>query len=107
MSLKLIESLNLSLRQLEEAINKTKTSFARIQGAKKDIIHRLDCYTEVLGKQKILVQSLHKSIADQNWQQVSRTVELIKGSSLLIQLDTQAIISEIASKSKPEEIVVN
>ena len=64
-----------------------------------NLMNRLDCYVEVLKKQRILAAGLTQFVQERNWQHVSRTVELIKGSSLLIQLDTQSMISEISANA--------
>ena len=59
-------------------------------------------------KQKNLAESLKSHVANQNWDQVTRYVELIRGSSLLIQLDTQSIITELQKSpggQRPEEFL--
>lgn len=104
MSQKVIASLNHSLNQLEKAILETKNTISKMSGADSNIVHRLDCYVEVLKKQKLLAVGLDKFVKEQNWQHVNKTVELIKGSSLLIQLDTQSMISEITSSKNSESI---
>lgn len=103
MSQKVIQTLHYSLSQLEQAIEETKRTVSRLSTPKTDVLARLDCYQEVLAKQRSLVKGIEQSITTKNWQQVSRLVELIKGSSLLIQVDTQAMIAEIISGKKPAE----
>ena len=98
MSQKVIETLNHSLSQLENAILETKNTITKMGRANSNICQRLDCYAEVLKKQRILAAGLSQFVKEKNWQHIARTVELIKGSSLLIQLDTQSMISEISSK---------
>jgi hypothetical protein len=98
MSQKVIASLNHSLSQLENAILDTKAVVAKMGRTDSNLMQRLDCYVEVLKKQRILAAGLTQFVREKNWQHISRTVELIKGSSLLIQLDTQSMISEITSK---------
>lgn len=98
MSQKVIDTLNQSLSQLEKAIQQTKVTISKMAKADSNIMQRLDCYVEVLKKQRILASGLDQFVKEKNWQHISKTVELIKGSSLLIQLDTQSMISEIVSK---------
>ncbi len=107
MSQKVIDTLNYSLNQLEKAILETKTIVSKMSGADSNIVQRLDCYVEVLNKQKILAAGLGKFVQEKNWQHISKTVELIKGSSLLIQLDTQSMITEIATKARSNHESVN
>jgi hypothetical protein len=91
-----IEKLFGSLDSLQAAIKETKAAISSLSTPRPEIIQRLECYEEVLVKQKTLAATLFEHVEQGNWEQVSRHVELIRGSSLLIQLDTQAIITELA-----------
>ena len=95
MSHKVIAILNHSLNQLEKAILETKASVEKLGKENSNLSKRLDCYIEVLQKQKLLAAGLEKYAKEKNWPHLTKTVELIKGASLLIQLDTQSMIAEI------------
>jgi len=97
MSCNIIEKLFSSLTQLEEAIIQTKESVSLLSAGRPEILQRLACYEEVLKKQKTLAVNLQQHVDRQDWEQVTRFVELIRGSSLLIQLDTQSIIAGLQS----------
>lgn len=95
MSNTIIDKLFESLSSLRQAISETKKAVSEMEQAHPEILQRLSCYEEVLSKQNVLAETLRGHVERQDWEQVSRYVELIRGSSLLIQLDTQAIISEL------------
>ena len=90
-----IEQLFFSLRELEQAISQTKVNLAGVCASKPELVQRLECYEEVLRKQKVLAENLQRQVDNENWEQVARYVELIRGSSLLIQLDSQSMIEEL------------
>ena len=94
---RLADELFKSLRNLEEAIAQTKRIVEEQQEARPDVVERLRCYEEVLRKQKILADALVRHITDQNWDQVRRHVELIRGSSVLIQLDSESMVATMNS----------
>lgn len=99
----IIDELFSSLTNLEQVIEETKKTLQHGSEPRHDIVQRLKCYEEVLHKQKVLAQALSRHLADQNWDQVRRHVDLIRGSSLLIQLDSESIISSMISGTHPEK----
>ena len=102
MSAQVLERLFASLHQLEQAIAATKISISKFKTPNPEVVSRLECYEQVLQKQKVLAEGLAKSVGQGDWAQVGRFVDLIRGSSVLIQLDSQSIISELqANSDKP------
>lgn len=100
MTTNITERLFSSLSQLEAAITETKAVLSGMKNQRPEIIERLKCYEEVLRKQRILAETLDRSVKSENWDQVARHVDLIRGSSILIQLDSQSLISEMSQDSK-------
>lgn len=103
MSFEITQKLFSSLAGLERAITETKKNVQSGKSARPELLKRIECYEEVLHKQKILATALDGHLKDNNWEQVQRYVDLIRGSSLLIQLDSESIISEMAGVSASGE----
>ena len=99
MTTNITERLFSSLSQLEKAITETKELLSGMTNQKPEIIERLRCYEEVLKKQRILAETLDRCVKNENWDQVARHVDLIRGSSILIQLDSQSLIAEMNTAS--------
>jgi len=94
-----------SINELENAVHKAKRGIARLKPSRVELAQRLECYTELLAKQRVLAQSLFRYADSGDWDQVKRYAELIRGSSTLIQIDIQTIIEEIlhgTSSDTPE-----
>ncbi len=90
-----------SLSTLENAIERAKGAVA-VRGVNAaQMISRLDCYLEVVRRQKILAQALIAASKREEWEQVNRLGELIRGSSTLIQLEAQSFIEELI-RGKPK-----
>ena len=98
-----LEELFASLQNLENIIGETKRALSGSNSPRADLVQRLNCYEEVLLKQKTLAGALKQHIVNQDWDQVRRHVELIRGSSVLIQLDSECIITALQSGKKAEQ----
>ena len=96
------EVLGLSdaLLSLESAILSAKQSFVENKSGSPEVLNRFDCYLEVVKKQKVLAQSMARYAAEQNWDEVRRHAELIRGSSQLIQLEAQSFIEFMITRKE-------
>ena len=98
-----ISELSGALQSLEQAIVSAKQSFIDGGTASNEIMNRFDCYLDVVNKQKILASSMARHAAEQNWEEVRRHGELIRGSSQLIQLEAESFIEFLLNKKEPRE----
>jgi hypothetical protein len=93
MSVALVQKLLSSFDELERCITVTKEVLATKSGVPADVISRVNQYSEIVAKQRLLAGELKRHISEQNWSEVSRHVRLINGLSTMIRDDAQAILS--------------
>lgn len=93
MSDTLVNKLLESFDELERCINMTRGVLAEKEGVPKDVIDRVNQYSQIVTKQRLLAQDLKTHLSEQNWEEVSRHVRLINGLSSMIRDDAQQILS--------------
>ncbi|MDC0357650.1 hypothetical protein OAO01_02460 [Oligoflexia bacterium] len=92
----IINRLFVSFTDLEQAIDKARSTLAAKESIPEEVIERLASYDGILSKQRELAARLCESINAGNWDEVSRTVGLINGLSAMIRDDARAILSSLA-----------
>ena len=90
-----IDKILLSINQLEEAINTARQSIENSKLAHPELLGRLDCYTKVVAKQRLLVNELKYSSQAQDWDETRRLATLIRHSSQFIAGEMQSVIAVI------------
>ncbi len=93
MSAQLVDKLLKSFDELDNCISVTKDVLAEKEGVPEEVVQRVNQYTDIVAKQRILAADLRSHISEQNWDEVSRHVKLINGLSSMIRDDAQAILS--------------
>ena len=88
---RLLESLSI----LEDAVFRAKNAVKVNRGSDPEMLARLDCYLEVVRRQKGLALSLQEAIKQKDMTRAERFAELIRGSSRLIQLEAESFIKEL------------
>lgn len=98
----IIERLLSSFTDLEHAIEGAKNSLVGKESVPLSVLERLNSYDTVLEKQRLLATSLCEHINGQNWDEVSRHVNLINGLSALIRDDARSILLSLSNSSHNE-----
>lgn len=92
MNTSLVSKLIQSFDELDRCISLTKDVLAKKNGVPESIIQRVNQYSEIVSKQRILAQKLQSYLTIQDWEEVGRHVRLINGLSSMIRDDAQAIL---------------
>jgi chromosome segregation ATPase len=93
MSTELISKIVNALDELEGALATAKDSIKSIDTDDSMIKVRIESYQEILRRQRTLVHDLSVAMHTQNWGEVSRLGELVRGSSLMIKVDAGYILN--------------
>jgi hypothetical protein len=93
MSSDIISKIVNALNELEVAIKSAKQSVLAVDGDDSMLKSRIESYEEILRRQRGLVHDLSVAMTNQNWPEVARLGELVRGSSLLIKVDAGFIIN--------------
>ena len=93
MSESLVNKLLESFDELDRCITVTQEVLAQRDKVPVDVIARVNQYSDIVAKQRILAFELKKHLEEQNWDEVARHVRLINGLSSMIRDDAQAILS--------------
>ncbi len=86
---KLIESFD----DLDKCIDLTKKVLSQKENIPNDVISRMDQYTDIVIKQRVLAEDLRSFIVNENWDEVTRHVKIINGLSSMIRDDAQSILA--------------
>jgi len=86
---KLIESFD----DLDKCIDLTKKVLSQKENIPNDVISRMDQYTDIVIKQRVLAEDLRSFIVNENWDEVTRHVKTINGLSSMIRDDAQSILA--------------
>ena len=86
---KLIESFD----DLDKCIDLTKKVLSQKENIPNDVIGRMDQYSDIVIKQRLLAEDLRSFIANENWDEVTRHVKIINGLSSMIRDDAQSILA--------------
>lgn len=92
-----VEKILLSINQLEKAVEMARRSIESSKLARPQLLSRLDCYTQVVKKQRELAQQLAQSRAAQDWDEAHRLASLIRGSSQFMAGEMQVVIGMLHS----------
>lgn len=93
MSTDLISKIVNALDELEGALGAAKSSIAAVDSEDSMLKVRIESYEEILRRQRGLVHDLSVAMTTQNWGEVSRLGELVRGSSLMIKVDAGFILN--------------
>ena len=93
MSELLVNKLLESFDELDRCISVTQQVLSSREEVPSDVIRRVNQYSEIVAKQRLLAVELKRFLADQNWDEVARHVRLINGLSGMIRDDAQAILA--------------
>lgn len=93
MSSDLITKIVSALNELEAAITSAKASVKDVDTKDSMLQVRIASYEEILRRQRSLVHDLSVALTKQDWNEVSRLGELVRGSSLLIKVDAGFILN--------------
>ena len=98
-----INKLFSSLDDLENAINNAKKILIA-KNSSKNLLMRLDSYSEILSKQRALANTLCEKIKTNEVESISRIVSIISGLSFMLRDDTKEILSSTRFGSTLEEM---
>ena len=101
MSSDLIAKIVNALNELESAIRSAKDSVKGVDTDDAMLMTRIESYEEILRRQRELVHELSVAMHNQDWPEVSRLGELVRGSSLLIKVDAGFILNWLKN---PEQV---
>ncbi len=93
MSTDLISKIVNALDELEGALATAKDSIKTLDTEDSMLKVRIESYQEILRRQRSLVHDLSVAMHTQNWSEVSRLGELVRGSSLMIKVDAGFILN--------------
>lgn len=99
MSHNIIEKLFSSFSDLEDSIASAKKTLAAKGEIPSHVLERLSSYDSILTKQRRLALELAQHMANGEWNEVARHVNLINGLSALIRDDARAILSSLSLNS--------
>ncbi len=93
MSQNMVEKLMESFDKLANCISVTSEVLARRSDVPKEVVERVNQYSDIVSKQRSLTGELREHLATSNWSEVTRHVRLINGLSAMIRDDAQDILS--------------
>ena len=111
MSDSLVQKLLKSFDELERCIEVTKRVLSEKEGVPTDVIQRVEQYSGIVSKQRLLTGELESCLAREDWAEVSRRVRIINGLSSMIRDDAQSILAaayeeEPVAKSEDKEFLL-
>ena len=92
-STNVIDKLLESFQKLEECISVTQTVLREKPGIPKEVVCRIEQYSEIVDKQRSLATALRTHLTNRDWKEVSRHVRLINALSSMIRDDAKEILS--------------
>ena len=98
----LVSKLMESFDDLDRCIEMTKEVLAQKENVPADVINRVDQYSDVVVKQRLLAESLKEYINQENWDEVTRHVKIINGLSAMIRDDAQSILAGASTIANTE-----
>lgn len=103
MSSELISKIVNALNELETAITSAKASVKAVDTDDSMLRARIESYEEILRRQRSLVHDLSVAMNKQDWNEVARLGELVRGSSLLIKVDAGFILNWLKNPATARE----
>lgn len=107
MSVTLVNKLLSSFDELDRCIHLTLEVFANNDNISPDIVNRVEQYSAIVTKQRLLAKELELHIERNEFADVSRVVKLINGLSSMIKDDAQAILAAAAGAEVKEGAVTS
>ena len=89
-----VKNLLVSFTKLEHTIDQTYSVLRSKSGVPFYVLQHVQQYRDVVAKQRGLALDLEHSLAQKNWQEVSRLVKLINALSSMIQDDAKALMMD-------------
>lgn len=82
-----------SFSELETAVSSARKTLEKKGHVPNDMLGRIDVYEEILQKQRTLAFSLAAFVAEENWNEVNRHIQLINGLSSMIRDDAREVLA--------------
>jgi len=101
MSQAMVEKLIESFDKLANCISVTSEVLARRSDVPKEVVERVNQYSQIVSKQRTLTAELKSHLVESNWSEVTRHVRLINGLSAMIRDDAQDILSGAILEDSP------
>jgi hypothetical protein len=95
MSVVLEQKITKALDTLEESIRRATEAVAECCDTDERLTDRMNAYGEVVRRQRALAADLSKALARRDLREVSRLAHLLQGSSLMVKMDLEHILSSI------------
>lgn len=99
----IVERLFGSFKILEQAIISARETLYTRQGVSPIVLSRLDSYSELLDKQKILAKELQLLIENAQWIEVAQKISIINGLLEMIRNDAKEILDVLNGNNSYEE----
>ena len=87
--------MNRSLDALDRAIAAAGGGIAEQKNRRPDLEQRIECYREVVRRQRLVAQALQEQLLLKNWAKANHYLRLIRTASQLIQFDVQSLLFEL------------
>ena len=104
MSDQIIGRLLGSFQLLENAISNARETLTARPNVNVLVLERLDSYTTLLGKQRIVAADLKGAIEAGLWQEVSQKIAVINGLLEMIRNDAKEVLSSLAGDTSEAEV---
>lgn len=95
----IVERLFGSFKVLEMAIISARETLYTRQGVRPEVLSRLDSYSELLEKQRILAAELQQLIDNAHWSEVAQKIAVINALLEMIRNDAKEVLDMINGNS--------
>lgn len=95
MPVALEQKITKALDTLEESIRRATEAVSECCDVDERLADRMSAYGEVVRRQRALAAELSKALARRDHREVSRLAHLLQGSSLMVKMDLEHILSSI------------
>ena len=82
-----------SFHEMENSISSARKTLESYDSPPKQLLDRIELYEDIVRKQRNLAQTLREHTENENWEEVSRHVNLISGLSGMIKDDATDILA--------------
>lgn len=105
----MIDRLRKSFDELDQAIFTARRTLERKGSIPEEVLGRIRNYEEILDKQRRLATELDVYIAEQDWDEVTRHIQLINGLSGMIRDDAREILAMLRNvePTQPRELMLS
>lgn len=94
-----VDNILLSIDHLEQAVCNAHYNIANSKYSHPELLARLDCYRQVVIKQRELAQELERSRNSRDWIEANRLASLIRSSSQFIAGEMRAVIAMLRNRA--------